>query len=541
MSTKRKHQQVPKLIGSDTETAAFVTGIESPERTCAEATALVLDAVDGVPANPSLNGHGDYATGGGYYGYGTGSHFNPQDSGRKFLLNGGCIYNDLNHPEICTPEVLSARAHIAAHHGALRFLGDIQQRVNATLKEGFRLVILINNSDGRDNSYGGHTNFLMAGHAWNRIFQRRLTDLLGLASFQASSIVFTGQGKVGSENGTPACDFQIAQRADFYEQVVGAQTTYARPICNVRDEPLCGRLGTMGAKPDYKRYHNIFHDTNLAHGAHFLKLGTTQVILSLLETRSFPAQLALEDPVGAVVEWSHDPTLRAKARLLSGRKVTAVELQLMFCEHATEFVKRGGCDGFVPEALEICNYWADTLEKLRAGNFPALARRLDWVLKREILERSLRKRPEFTWQSAEIKHLDQIYGALDGGLFRAMEKAGAVDRMVSDADIERAVHEAPANTRAFGRTRLLRLARETGSRVEQVDWDSVSLNVRGSGWPKPWTVRLDDPLGFTAANTSLRDAITLPDALAALGDAASETKPQTSHSPYYTTQNIITS
>ena len=121
-----------------------------------------------------------------------------------------------------------------------------------------------------------------------------------------------------------------------------------------------------------------------------------------------------------------------------------------------------------------------------------------------------------------------------------MEKAGAVDRMVSDADIERAVHEAPVNTRAFGRTRLLRLAREIGSRVEQVDWDSVSLNVRGSGWPKPWTVRLDDPLGFTAANTSLRDASTLPDALAALGEAASETKPQTFHSPYYTTQNITT-
>src|SRR5207245_816604 len=105
---------------------------------------------------------------------------------------------------------------------------------------GQRIHVLVNNSDGRGNAYGSHLNFLVTRRAWDNIFERKLHHMLYLASFQVSSIVYTGQGKVGSENGMPAVAFQLSQRADFFETLTGMQTTHERPIVNSRDEALCG-------------------------------------------------------------------------------------------------------------------------------------------------------------------------------------------------------------------------------------------------------------------------------------------------------------
>ena len=83
--------------------------------------------------------------------------------------------------------------------------------------------------------------------------------------------IFAGAGKVGAE--TPPhdgrrVDFQISQRAEFFEEVVGLETTLKRPIVNTRDEPH--------ADPQrYRRLHVIVGDANLSEVATFLKVGTT--------------------------------------------------------------------------------------------------------------------------------------------------------------------------------------------------------------------------------------------------------------------------
>jgi proteasome accessory factor A len=350
------------------------------------------------------------------------SEFDPQDWRRTFLPgNGGCAYIDLDHLELCLPEVLSARDHVAAWHALLRIAARAQADANAELPEGQRIHVLANNSDGRGNSYGSHLDFLITRRAWNNIFHRRLQHLLYLAAYQASSIVFAGQGKVGSENGAVAnpCDYQLSQRADFIEVLMGVQTTFNRPLINSRDEALTGVSVAMDSPAQtMARLHVIFYDSTLCHVAGLLKVGVMQIILAMIEAEKINPHLILDDPVAAVHVWSRDPLLSQRAALVSGQEVTAVELQLRFLDEAKAFVDGGGCDDIVPEAEMIIELWADTLEKLRARNLSALAPRIDWVQKLALLQRALQQRTELGWDSPQIKHLDHLYSALDGGLYQ---------------------------------------------------------------------------------------------------------------------------
>ena len=397
--TQQRPYGVPKLCGADAELGNFVLGVQSPEGSSSIASRLLLREIGGLPQHGS-----DYACGGSTYAGPDGvvdlepgevlrvsaGVYNPQDWGRKFLpQNGGCAYIDLNHLELCTPEVTSAYDYVAAWHAMLRIAAEAQRSANARLRPGLRIEVLVNNSDGLGNSYGSHLNFLLSRRLWDQIFRRRPHYMTCLASFQVSSIVITGQGKVGAENDTPQVNYQISQRADFFETLYGLQTTYRRPIVNTRDEPLCG-LPSYGAgqwnggtrpRSRLARLHVIFYDSNLCHVACLLKVGMMQIVLAMLEAGEVNPQLMLEDPLECVVRWSHDPSLAARSRTATGRRLTAVELQLMFLEEAAKFVDRGGCEGCVPRAGEILALWADTLEKLRAGDLDALTGRLDWVLK----------------------------------------------------------------------------------------------------------------------------------------------------------------
>jgi len=534
--------RLPKLCGADFELGNLVLGVNLPKGTGALASHLLLREFDGLPLarkNPHLCHcaactsrrqaleHGftlvaalcdDCAQ----------TQYNPaynaQDWARKFLReNGGCAYIDLNHLELCVPEVLSARDHVAATHAMLRKARAALLTANARLPMGTKIVALANNSDGQGHSYGSHLNFLITRRAWSDLFERRLQHLLFLAAYQASSIIFTGQGKIGAENGRQPVHYQISQRADYFEVLLGSQTTWNRPIVNSRDEAHCGPWYGANASPDAAdkaRLHVIFYDQTLCHTASLLKVGVMQIILAMIEAGCVRSDLVLDDPVEAVWQWSHDPTLHTRARMASGRQFTAVELQLRFWEEAQRFIARGGCAGIVPEARFIHQLWGGTLRKLRARDYAALARRLDWVLKLQILQRAREQRPDLDWFSPQLKHLDFMYASLEDGLYWACERNGAVDRLVSDADIERLRNEPPDDTRAWTRAMLLRLA-EPGQ-VERMDWDSITFSSEGDGyWPRQSTVRLTNPVGFTKAACAcvFESSDTLEEALELLGAA----------------------
>ncbi|HVO28044.1 MAG TPA: proteasome accessory factor PafA2 family protein [Candidatus Margulisiibacteriota bacterium] len=481
---------LPKLCGADIELGNFILGVERPEGSGAEAARAVLREIVGLPC-----------TGVSVASSAAVAPYDPQDWGRKYLpANGGCVYIDLDHVEACIPEVTGAYDHLAAWHAMLRIVRRALGAANARRPAGQRIQVLVNNSDGRSNSYGSHLNFLVTRRAWDNLFNRRLHYQLFLAAFQASSIVLTGQGKVGAENGMPPCAYQIAQRADFFQTLCGLQTTYNRPLVNSRDEPLCGRGDERHAPA--ARLHCIFFDNTLCHVASLLKVGLMQIVLTMIEAEQVNPQLLLEDPVDAVQRWSHDPSLRTRAQMAGGSAVTAVELQLHFLDAAKRFVAAGGCDGSVPQVRAIVQLWEDTLLKLEARDLPALAGRLDWVLKLHILQRAMQQRPQLTWASPEIKLLDHLYSSLDpaDGLYWAYEASGVVESLVSDERITYFEHNPPADTRAWTRAMLLRLV--GADAIESVDWDSIVFRAGQVGYRRTYR-RLDlaSPLAFAEAET----------------------------------------
>jgi proteasome accessory factor A len=488
---------VPKLTGADIELGNFILGGEGAWQgdTGARAASALLAEM------PGLAGSERQASDQGGYGCKVyPSWRNPsvyivsdgasyvRDWGRKFIpANGGCAYIDHAHLEICLPETLSAFDHCAAFHAMLRIVRDALQQANRNLGQG-KIQVLVNNTDGHSKSYGSHTNFLISRRCFENIFDRRLHYLLYLASYLASSIVFTGAGKVGSENGRDPVDYQISQRADFYESLIGSQTTYHRPIVNSRDEALC-------EKTSMARLHVIFNDNTLMHVANLLKVGVLQIVLAMIEQDQITTNLILEDPLKAVVTWSHDPQLRSGAETVSGMSYSAADLQLAIFSIAHRFVMEGRADGIVPHAKEIIELWGDTLSKLKARDFAALAPRLDWVLKWTILKRVMERSPELTWNSPELKHIDHLYSSLEDGLYWIYEEH-LVEKVVPEDVIERFRHKPPDDTRAWLRTWILRHAEAV---VDQVDWDAIRLRFKTAdegSWPRYVyrNIRMENPL-----------------------------------------------
>jgi proteasome accessory factor A len=184
----------------------------------------------------------------------------------------------------------------------------------------------------------------------------------------------------------------------------------------------------------------------------------------------------------------------------------------------------------------LLDCWEDTLARLVARDFAALGRRLDWVLKRQLIERAMSRRRGLSWSSPEIKLLDQMYASLDTseGLFWSCEDAGLVDVVVSRDDVRRAMRTPPADTRAWTRAHLLR--RAGADVIDEVDWDRVVLSMR-SGF-RSWTrekrrVDLPRPYGDTRTEraATFETERSLDDLVDALG-ASTESAHDPGHVKY---------
>jgi len=487
---------LPKLCGADIELGNFIAGEDSALGTGYEASQALLDEIEGLPVRQPH-----------YLNYGWASSQsvsragNPQDVRRRFLTgNGGCAYIDLDHLELCLPEVLDAFDHVAAWHAMLNNTRAALDSANEGRSGDRRIKVLVNNSDGQGNSYGSHLNFLISRRTFDDLFQRKAHYLQFLASFQVSSILLTGQGKVGSENGQPSTPYQISQRADFFEVLQGTQTTFNRPIVNARDEALCGRHIVDDASAP-ARLHVIFFDSSLAHGSALFRVGPMQLMLTLLELGLINTRLILNDPLSALQSYSHDPTLKARAKLISGEHITALELQGAYLDEVKRYAAQGVFKGIVPRAEEIIALWEDTLVKLANRDWMAVAQRgIDWVLKLLAIERAMEQRRGLHWGTPEVKVMDLLYSSLDkDGLYWAYESSGFTEPLVTAEDISYFAENPPLDTRAWTRAMLLR--RATAESVVSVDWDMITFKLRGRhSWPTYRIFDMHDPLRYTRSD-----------------------------------------
>jgi proteasome accessory factor A len=384
------------------------------------------------------------------------------------LTNGARFYVDHAHPEYSSPEVLTPRDAVLWDRAGELILLDALRRVAAT--PGLTPVTIYkNNTDGKGASYGTHENYLMNRSTAFGDVVRHLTP------FFVSRQVFAGAGRVGLGQDSAQAGFQISQRADFFEVEVGLETTMKRPIINTRDEP-------HATVEKYRRLHVIIGDATMCEVATLLKVGTTSLVLSMLEAGALeggPAgDLSLSEPVRALHEVSHDPGLTQLVRLRDGRRMTAVELQWAYLEAAQAFVAERYGDDADADTTEVLQRWESVLTKLGTDVFSA-AREVDWIAKLRLLE-GYRSRDGLDWDNARLQAIDLQWSDVrpEKGLYHRLADRGQVERLLDPEAVRRAVEHPPTDTRAYFRGECLA---RYGPRVAAASWDSVIFDVAGRG------------------------------------------------------------
>lgn len=393
------------------------------------------------------------------------------------LTNGARFYVDHAHPEVSTPECRSVSDVVLYDRAAEEIIRRAMERANKRLPDGVEIVLHKNNSDGKGNSYGCHENYLVPRSVPFGLISTCLTTHF------ISRQIFTGAGKVGTEclqEGEQPVSFQLSQRADFFEEEVGLETTVRRPIINTRDEPHCD--------PErWRRLHVIAGDANLSETATFLKVGTTALILGMIEDQCFPADLRVADPVREVREVSHDPTLQHRVTLLNGETLTALEIQQrLYNECAIWFrlLKEDPTNGDAPEILDLWKHVLDTL----AENPEDAADIVDWIAKKRIID-AMQRRDNLDVTHPRLRAIDLQYHDMNAARCLAL-RVGLRTR-VTTSEVAQAVTTPPHDTRAYFRGTCLQ---KWPDKVSAANWDSI---VFDTGGPQLQRVPMMDPFKGT--------------------------------------------
>jgi proteasome accessory factor A len=409
----------------------------------------------------------------------------------KVLANGGRLYVDGAHPEYSTPECSTPGEIVAFERAGERILAQsLREMVRVTGREQY--VLYKNNSDGKGNSYGYHENYLVSRAVPFESIVRVLTPFL------VTRPIFAGAGKVGAENQTSPAEYQISQRADFFECLVDLNTMVKRPIVNSRDEPHADHAR-------YRRLHVIAGDANMAEVSTYLKVGTLDIVLDLLEAGAELPQIELEEPVRTFKQVSRDLEMKGTIKLAGGRPTTAVAIQRAYLKAAADFY---AAHGYGQATRDVLARWESVLDRLDRDP-RLLVRELDWVAKRHMIE-SYMDRKGCGWDDPRTKLMDLQYHDVraERGLFYTLERGDHIERIVQGSDIERAEFTPPTGTRAYFRGRC---ASKFAKSLYGASWTSVLFDVGNATVKK---VPLMDPHRGTQALTGgLLDTVDSVDAL----------------------------
>jgi Pup amidohydrolase len=380
------------------------------------------------------------------------------------LTNGARYYVDHAHPELSTPECADPRSIVVFDKAAELILERSMKAAVELLPAGQEIVVYKNNSDRKGNSYGCHENYLMDRQV---PFSRIVTHVM---PHFISRQVFTGAGKVGTEApGLTSEDvpFQLSQRADFFEEEVGLETTLKRPIVNTRDEPHADAQR-------YRRLHVIVGDANLSEVATFLKVGTTALVLAMIEDDFLPRDLTLATPVAALRKVSYDVGLRQPLDLADGNRMTALEIQWEYFDRAKKYAEEHGleCIGPTDVGADLLRRWEDVLTGLETDP-TSVAAQVDWVAKRRLME-GYRERGGLGWDDARLAAMDLQYHDLRSE--KSLAARVGLERLTTDQEVRRATSEPPPDTRAYFRGKCLQ---RWAAQIVAANWDSMVFDIGG--------------------------------------------------------------
>lgn len=411
------------------------------------------------------------------------AHDEPPGNG-GFLLNGGRIYLDMGHLEYASPECLSLDDLVSYDRA-----GDLilQEALNETgLSEN--VSIIKNNVDHLTGStFGSHENYLVS-----RDFPFTYEGLGQMLPFLVTRQIFTGAGRVGAhfvpdgwillgETRFPKVNFQLSQRADHIVNDFYQWVQFNRAIINTRDEPLADPA-------KYRRIHLLLGDSNMLEYATALKLGTTSLMLSLIEEGLVPKGLMLQDPVLDLKQISRNPDQKWVVTLKNGKTMPAVDLQFLLFHAAEKHLS-----GKDSDTDRLISEWGKTLDALSKDPY-LLVGKIDWISKKWLIELFLESEGK-DWDDPAAVSLDLEYHNLnpEKGLSFALEEEREVTRRASDSAIRLATVSPPRNTRASARGEIaksimeMREKKEADSKIRyMINWSHVQVEGKK-------TFSMDDP------------------------------------------------
>lgn len=401
-----------------------------------------------------------------------------------FTDNASRLYLDVgSHPEIATGECDSLTQLLNYERAGDTIVNDLASQAESTLQNmglAKSLYLFKNNVDSQGNSYGCHENYLISRHMVLRDISRKLMP------FMITRQLICGAGMVAPEKANSPARFVLSQRADQVWEGVSSATTRSRPIINTRDEP-------HGDSSRFRRMHVIVGDSNMSEATFALKVGSTLLMLEMIEANFDLPNLEVEDPIAHIREISVDPTGQTVVQLVddssSTSAMTALEIQTVLCQYAEKWLDHRPDEGTPTEELaRVVELWKRVLEAIRTQDFSQVKTEIDWVIKKDLLEK-YRHRLQSDWSHPKLAQIDLSYHDIrpGRGLYDVLMNKGLISRWTDDAAIEEAIHNAPHTTRAKIRGEFLAKAREYGADFT-VDWTRLKVNR-----PEPQVVEFADP------------------------------------------------
>jgi proteasome accessory factor A len=459
---------ITKYLGTETEYGISVVG--RPDFNPVLASLLVVNAYsdgrsrakwDYEEENPLRDARGFQST--------AAAEPPPEDDvglANSILVNGARFYVDHAHPEYSSPETSNPRDAVIWDKAGERILEIAAARAAqlvpaadpALAAAPSRILITKNNTDGKGVAYGMHENYVVDRAVGFGQLVRQLVP------FFVGRQIMVGAGRVGNEFGLADVPYQITQRSDFFEVEVGLETTLKRPIVNTRDEPH--------ADPErFRRLHVIIGDANMSEVCTYLKLGSTALVLAMIEDGELPDPPALAHAVPALHDISHDLTCQRTVPLKDGRRFTPIDLQWHYLEQAQRYVKEREAPTWAGDVLAT---WERVLTALDEDPM-RLDGVVDWVTKYRLMQRYV-ERDGVGWDDAKLKLVDVQYHDVrqDRGLYNRMAAAGRMERLVTEDEVRAAIANPPRDTRAYFRGRCLERFRDS---VAAAGWDSIIFDV----------------------------------------------------------------
>jgi len=442
------------------------------------------------------------------------------ESGRSddfFSRNGGRIYLDMGkHPETSTPECASPKEAVLYDKAAERLLEKALEKTNGKFPAGQKLFLFKNNTHRENDTFGCHENY---GYSAKTDFNKGIVPVLIL--FLVTRQIFCGSGKIWGNR------FEISQRAKFIRDTVSSGTIddnwqggNSRPLINNRtQESRNDSVGALANSRLWQRLHLILGDSNMSEYAAWLKLGTTALVLRMIEDGFIKWQIETADYAPWVYRRiSRDLTCRkkikvifskAEGKLATIRWLSPVEIQELYLKEAKKFLKKRKilfCAGNFREFKEIAREWGSVLEKLKT-NPMLLKQEIDWVIKKNLMD-EYQKKKNLKRHTAALKMIDLQYHNVDRGqgLYYFLEKEGLARRIFCDEEINKAMTEPPSDTRAKWRGLIVGFCEDNGISYK-ANWTKFYFPVVSARLIRPLEIKCFDPFHAPArlSETLARD------------------------------------